>query len=255
MVYVSCGYSLWLFPVVLLTDSDQIHSPRSGHVSKETILWKSLHSSELRAYRHLHDVAQAFHCKCIGAEAADDLVRFQGHDLVWHSPEYDICPRQSPLDSFEASLWGECYWNAPAIRRSCGPPNEPVNWSRRFSGRSSRGTTRPLMRARTRTPCWEEPRNFFSVVGNVLLGLPAGEKCRKHFQQSKAVCYTELSEIKSLSHNANRRTASNLSMSTFTIFSRFQWYTDGQAACLWHSSDISTRWAPSEQPLLHDRSL
>ena len=48
------------------------------------------------------------------------------------------------------------------------------------------------------------------------LGLLAGDKCRKHFQSGKAVCSTDLGEIRSLSHRANRRTSSDLSMSTPT---------------------------------------
>ena len=57
----------------------------------------------------------------------------------------------------------------------------------------------------------ELENDFFAA-----LGVKRGYKCRKHFHSGNAVYSTELSEIRALSHKANRRIASDLSMSTPT---------------------------------------
>ena len=65
-----------------------------------------------------------------------------------------------------------------------------------------------------RASWYEFVDSYFPLWGVTFsyLGLPAGNKCRKHFQSGKAVCSTDLGKIRSLSYGANRRTASGLSM-------------------------------------------
>ena len=131
-------------------------------------------------------------------------------NLLWIAPEKLLsgCNMSGMLLSIRKRLW---------IYRACELAKAaPRQEFKRDNKTFKEGDNKEAILARALS--YEFVDSYFPswLATFCYLGLPAGDKCRKHFQSGKAVCSTDLGEIRSLSHRANRRTAFDLSISSPT---------------------------------------